>query len=170
MSFLKDLIKSVLSSEAKKTVESGVNKYVTEPWKRPDSAPQQAPAAARPVYGQQPVSGESWGPVMPAEPNQFNSGKTYVEYFYDLFRLNFPGYQVICQDLPRRVPATAITFLLAGRQALVVELMSEHSDSNQLRRQCQATRVPYLRFYYDHYGWWNTETYVINRVGAAIRR
>ena len=39
-------------------------------------------------------SGDSWGPNMPSEPNQFNSGLSYQDYFSKVFGEAFPEYQV----------------------------------------------------------------------------
>ena len=61
------------------------------------------------------------------------------------------------------------TFTQGGRKALVVEIMSESSASQKLKNQCAAEGVPYLRFYHDHPGWWNTRSYVVRRVTDALR-
>ncbi|MBR6460134.1 MAG: hypothetical protein IKS49_08320, partial [Actinomycetaceae bacterium] len=56
----------------------------------------------------------------------------------------------------------------AGAKALVVELMSERSSAKMLRWRCENEGVPYLRFYYDHWGWWNEKSYVIERTAKAL--
>ena len=46
--------------------------------------------------------------------------------------------------------------------------MSENSEANKLRSACRAQGLPYVRFYYDHDGWWNTRSYVVSRTRAAL--
>ena len=46
--------------------------------------------------------------------------------------------------------------------------MSENSEANKLRASCRAQGLPYVRFYYDHDGWWNTRSYVAGRTRAAL--
>ena len=114
------------------------------------------------------VSGFSWGPRMPQEENQFNYPGTYVQYFNHVFTEEFPGYQISYEAAAKR-PATIFTFRRDGRTALIVELMSDRSEAKKLRRECEANRIPYLRFYYDHEGWWNTRTYVVTRTRGALQ-
>lgn len=125
-------------------------------------------ATIRPT--QRPASGDSWGAEMPAEENQFNSGKSYEQYFYDIFTGSFPSYRVTTEKI-RNGRATLITLWegLTENKALVVELMSEASSAQSTRVQCQREGVPYLRFYYDHDGWWNTKSYVIRRTREALK-
>ena len=52
--------------------------------------------------------------------------------------------------------------------ALVVELLSQGSDAYRLRKQCRADGIAYLRYYYDHEGWWNTKAYVIECTRGAL--
>ena len=118
------------------------------------------PAAPTPL-------GRSWGETMPAEENQFNYNGTYDRYFEEIFRAEFPSYRLERQDVPggRRV---IFTFWDGARKALVVELLHQSSDSQKLRRDCRASGVPYLRYYYDHEGWWNTRSYVVDRTRKAL--
>lgn len=111
-------------------------------------------------------SGLSWGPEMPDKPNQFNYSGTYKEYFSEVFNTAFPGYRIESEDKGR---ATIFTFWSGGSEALVVELMTEKSSACKLRDECRKNRIPYLRYYYDHDGWWNTREYVIQRTGKALR-
>ena len=74
-------------------------------------------------------SGDSWGPNMPAEENQFSQ---------------------------------------AGMKKLVVEVISDSSNPYKLMKDCHAQGIPYLRFYYDHDGWWNTKSYVTRRISKAL--
>ena len=39
----------------------------------------------------------------------------------------------------------------------------------QVRRDSLRAGIPYLRFYYNHEGWWNTKEYVIQRMKEKIR-
>ena len=112
--------------------------------------------------------GASWGEEMPAEENQFSSGKRFDDYFADLFAAEFPAYRVE-HEIPRSsYPAVIFTFWQEDRRALVVEVISERSSVCKLRRECRSQGIPYLRYYHDHDGWWNTRSYVINRTRAAL--
>ena len=110
---------------------------------------------------------DKWGDTMPAEENQFSFAGTYVQYFETVFCEAFPAYRLVtAAGADRR--STVITFWQDNRQALVVELKSEKSSAQKLRRDCAAAGIPYLRFYYDHHGWWNTRTYVVERTRRAL--
>ena len=113
--------------------------------------------------------GVSWGSTMPEEENQFNFLGTYQQYFETVFRENFPEYEVVREDCEKR-PATIFTFFKGEDRVLVVEIISQNSKSQAVRRNCRANGVPYLRYYHNHYGWWNTKTYVVNRTAASLRR
>lgn len=114
-----------------------------------------------------PASGFSWGPTMPAEENQFNYPGTYQEYFESVFKSNFPEYEIVRSDIERR-PATSFTFYKGGEVKLVVEIMSENSSSHAISDNCRRNRIPYLRYYHNHYSWWNTKAYVIERTRNAL--
>ena len=114
-------------------------------------------------------SGFSWGPYMPQEENQYNYSGNYVDYFAHIFREDFPAYQAVSEKLPKST-STIFTLYEGARKALVVELKSEKSEANRFRKACQAQGIPYLRFYYDHDGWWNTREYVVTRVRSALGR
>ncbi|MBQ7246706.1 MAG: hypothetical protein IJS22_01250 [Lachnospiraceae bacterium] len=112
-------------------------------------------------------SGFSWGEVMPAEENQFNYHGTYLQYFEEIFRSEFAAYDVsreTVSDGNRHI----FTFTSGGRKALVVELMPQSSASRKLRENCRREGTPYLRYYYDHEGWWNTRSYVTERTRKAL--
>ena len=113
------------------------------------------------------ASSLSYGDDMPAEENQYNSGKSWLEYFSGIFSAEFAEYDVVC-DKKASGTRDVFTFKDGGRTALVVELLSEQSESNAVRTECSRSRTPYLRFYYDHDGWWNTRSYVVGRVRAAL--
>ena len=104
---------------------------------------------------------------MPAEENQYNCGVPYRDYFEHVFRDDFPQLRFE-RELLRSGTATVYTFFEGSRKALTVELMSEKSDAKALRRRCAQEGVPYLRFYYDHEGWWNTREYVVSRIRGAL--
>ena len=54
------------------------------------------------------ASGNSWGPNMPKEPNQFNYHGKYDKYFREIFRDEFTDYDVTEQKLNYSRPATRI--------------------------------------------------------------
>ena len=112
-------------------------------------------------------SGFSWGEDMPAEENQFNFKGSYLDYFNGIFRSEFAQYRIECETVSggkRHI----FTFWLGEKKALVVELMAQSSASKKLRENCAAQGIPYLRYYYDHDGWWNTRSYVVTRTRAAL--
>ena len=63
---------------------------------------------------------------------------------------------------------TVFTFWDGTKKALVVELMPQSSSAQKQRKVCAAEGTPYLRYYYDHDGWWNTRSYVVRRTHAAL--
>ncbi|MBR4554481.1 MAG: hypothetical protein IKO27_02695 [Ruminococcus sp.] len=131
-------------------------------------APQPVPTAAQ-ERAQRKLgpSGNSWGAVMPEEENQFSFGGNYVQYFQKVFAEEFPAYQVVTEPVPNR-SATTFTFTSGGRDLLVVEVMSDTSVAVTIRNRCLSEGVPYLRFYHNHNGWWNTRSYVAGRVRSAL--
>ena len=112
-------------------------------------------------------SGDSWGPNMPAEENQFNSGLRYQDYFNKVFTEGFPSYQIEKEDV-RNGSAMLFTFSQAGSKKLVVEVISRKSSPYKVRNDCRKQGVAYLRYYYDYDGWWNTKSYVIRRTSKAL--
>ena len=136
------------------------------------AAPQQPAWQAAPQqsggWQQTDPSGDSWGPQMPAEPNQYNFNGNYVQYFESILREEFGGYAVHtdASDMRRR---TVFTLQGAMGKALVIEVMTENSEARKVRRACEKEGVPYVRFYFDHDGWWNTRSYVTRRIRSAIR-
>ena len=168
-------IKEAAQSVAKEASEAIINAA--------NGANQAAPASAAPTDQKletgtaatiQPTerseSGDSWGPKMPDEPNQFNSGKPYDQYFYDVLAESFPTYRLTTEKI-RKGRATLITLWvgMTEQKALVVELMSDGSSAESTRTACRKEGVPYLRFYYNHQGWWNTQSYVVRRVKEALK-
>ena len=113
--------------------------------------------------------GISWGETMPDEPNQYNFPGDYAEYFTTTYAEAFPTYHLTTESV-RKGKATVITFWEIDKKALVVELKSENSTSTTIEFNCRQEGVPYLNFYYNHYGWWNTKNYVVNRTRAALNK
>ena len=153
-----DEVADMLKKEAVKAVKEAAALKREADAQRKAEAPARA---ARPLE-----QGLSWGEVMPDEPNQYNFKGTHTEYFEDIFRAEFPG-----MALNREIVngGRSIVYTL-GQKELVVELMTEKSAANKRRRDCLQQGVPYLRFYYDHEGWWNTRKYVVDRLHAAMGR
>jgi hypothetical protein len=139
------------------------------------AAPSPAPAStSEPLNNRRPEpeyvegpSGDSWGPNMPSEENQFNSGLSYQDYFTNIFNSEFSSYQ-ISKESPQNRKALIFTFSQAGARKLVVEVISDKTNPYKLRKDCRAQGIPYIRYYYDHDGWWNTKSYVIRRTSKAL--
>ena len=112
-------------------------------------------------------SGDSWGPDMPDEENQFNSGLGFKEYFTNIYNTEFTSYQIDKAD-PLNRNALIFTFSQGGSKKLVVEVISDRTSPYKYRNECRAQGIPYIRFYYDHEGWWNTKSYVIRRTSEAL--
>ena len=112
-------------------------------------------------------SGDSWGPNMPSEENQFNSGLSYQDYFANIFNSEFASYQ-IDKEVPGNRNAVIFTFRQAGVKKLVVEVISDRTNPYKYRNECRAQGIPYIRYYYDHDGWWNTKSYVVRRTSNAL--
>ena len=158
-----DLLKDVVKS-AEKAVAGEVNKAVN------GGRPQEASYPAQPAQNyREPVedgpSGFSWGPYMPAEENQFNSGLSPAAYFEGIFRTEFADCTL---EKLTRGKVTIFTFYRGGQKALVVELLSQSSSVYAMRKECARAGIPYLRYYYDHDGWWNTRAYVVSRTRSAL--
>ena len=144
---------------AEKLVEAGKEKE-SEEHKPIVNAP--IPEAPEPEE-----SGFSWGPVMPDEENQFNYPGPFTLYFENIFKEEFPEYEVTC-EAPADRQAWIYTFCKDGEKKLVVELLGQSSAAYKIRRDCLRQGIPYLRYYYDHEGWWNTRAYVTQRTRAAL--
>ena len=106
---------------------------------------------------------------MPAEENQYNFSGSYTEYFEKIFHEEFPDLTFDRKD-PKNMWGHIYTFTGAAGKALVIELLSQKSDPKKLREKCRQEGTPYLRFYYDYEGWWNTKAYVIDRMKKALGR
>jgi hypothetical protein len=166
----------IAEAGAKKLGE--IAETVADELEQAGAKPAQQPGAPQTAAPQQPAtqhhaapageSGDSWGDEMPAEPNQFNFNGNYVQYFESILREEFAGYAVHtdASEMRRR---TVFTLTGAAGKALVVEVMTENSEAQKIRRACEKEGVPYVRFYFDHDGWWNTRSYVTRRIRAALR-
>lgn len=141
---------------------------------RPEYAPQHtastAPQNNRPEAVSEGPSGFSWGERMPDEPNQYNYYGTFWEYFEDIFQRDFADYTVKRQENPRALSVYTYSFSKGNGTLLVVELLSRRNDVYKVRNDCRKQGIPYLRFYYDYDGWWNTREYVIDRIQKALGR
>ena len=134
--------------------------------------PEEEPAASAPSAPQ--AQAQSDAPSgyegMPAEENQYNYSGSYEQYFEHVFAEDFPGVRfekAYINDYGKR--RVAYTFYRDAAKVLVVELMPESSEAKKFRSECQRANIPYLRFYYDHDGWWNTRSYVTGRMRAAMK-
>ncbi|MBP5749513.1 MAG: hypothetical protein J6X24_01855 [Firmicutes bacterium] len=115
------------------------------------------------------ASGVSWGEEMPDEPNQYNSGMTPIAYFEDIFRTEFAEYE-LAEEAGWGGPDRSwiIRFRKGGEDKLAVELLPARSEAVKFREKCRKQGLPYLRYYTDYEGWWNTRSYVISRTRAAL--
>ena len=107
----------------------------------------------------------------PKEPNQYNFRGKYPKYFASVFAEAFPDYEVTQEpDTVNKYERDAAIFVFRqnGRVCLKVEVMSESSSSQKIRKECEAAGIGYLRFYHDHETWWNTKAYVVCRVRTAL--
>ena len=112
-------------------------------------------------------SGFSWGDRMPEEENQFNFDGPFWVYFENIFRAEFAATPFQKKEISSE--RIVYTFCSGVSKALVVELMPQKCSAYKLREDCKKEGVPYLRFYIDHDGWWNTKTYVITRMREAMK-
>lgn len=151
---LDELAKNV--SEAVETLKSEAKEY---------PIPGEA-APASPTPGN---CGVSWGEEMPDEPNQFNSGLSPIAYFEDIYRKEFADYELAEEAGWGGAERSWIfRFRKGGEEKLVVELLPQNSSAVKLREKCRKQGLPYLRYYTDYEGWWNTRSYVIQRTKAAL--
>lgn len=155
---LADLVDSAV--DAAKNAASGSTE---QPAAAPVSQPQ--PQSAVPLFDA--PSGVSWGDTMPAEENQFSFSGSYGDYFMKVYREEFPDYTVEYEAIGGG-RAGVITFTQGGAVKLKVELLSQSSGAYKLRQDCRKSGTPYLRFYYNHHGWWNTRSYVTERTRTAL--
>lgn len=163
-----------LENAAKDLFNGILNNMQKEAENQRQNAPAQ-PAAEQNVYRNAPESvqkqsgpsGFSWGEDMPDEENQYNYNGPFAEYFENIFRAEFPQYRLEREDI-QGMKRVIFTFYEGAGKALVVELMPQSSAAKKLRETCAKEGVPYLRYYYDHQGWWNTRAYVTQRTKNAL--
>ena len=113
-------------------------------------------------------AGTWWGPLMPDEENQYNFKGSWQDYFDGIFRSEFADYELL-RETVREGKGLVYRFRKNGGTALVVELMSQSSNAQKLRRTSLKEGTPYLRYYYDHEGWWNARAYVVQRTRNALK-
>lgn len=119
---------------------------------------------------QQAYEPESEWEAIPNEECQYNYSGSFEQYFEHVFAEDFPAYRtekayVNKPDYKKRV---AYTFYNGAAKVLVVELMPESCEAKKFREDVKRSGVSYLRFYYDHEGWWNTRAYVTGRIRAIL--
>ena len=138
---------------------------------RPEQKKEEREEAATPEASAEPsapVSDDPWETV-PAEENQYNYQGTYEQYFEHIFAEDFPAWRYEKSYLDNVGKHSVIyTFFGGPGKALVVELMTESSEAVKFRNDCRKAGTPYLRFYYDHEGWWNTRSYVVGRLRSVL--
>ncbi|MBO4355324.1 MAG: hypothetical protein J5850_00530 [Clostridia bacterium] len=107
---------------------------------------------------------------VPDEENQYNFKGSYEQYFEHVFAEDFPALRYeksYINDYGKR--RVVYTFFNGAAKVLAVELMPESSEAKKFKNDCKKANLPYLRFYYDHEGWWNTRSYVVGRISDAIK-
>ncbi|MBQ1690692.1 MAG: hypothetical protein II018_05435 [Firmicutes bacterium] len=173
MDSLKDLAEEATEGAAKlgQAIKDNIPEDVLQSVRDAAGEDREAPEApAKPCANAQAEasgSGLPWGDTMPAEENQYNFSGTYEEYFTEVFNSEFPDYTVEKESI-RDGRALCFTFKKEGRTALIVEVMSQKSNAQKLRNMARREGTPYLRYYYDHHGWWNTRSYVTERTREAL--
>ncbi|MBR4206318.1 MAG: hypothetical protein IKQ92_12665 [Clostridia bacterium] len=166
MGILSKLLKNAGAEKAVNSfLKSLASSSASSPAQPAPSAPQ-SPAVSHeaPVRA---AHGLSWGEDMPAAENQYSYSGSYVDYFLMILREDFPGYRA--EHQPTR-PGNGTLFRLfdANGLALVMEVLSETSESKKTRTECRARGIPYVRFYHNHHGWWNVRSYVRDRIANAL--
>lgn len=162
MSLLSGLIKKV-----KDEVEKKVDQLSDAVSSLKDQDAQQNSVDNAPSCGCCSCEEDSVYDSIPAEENQYNSGLSFLEYFDKVFKEEFPEYEIARKErLPGR--AFVYSFVINGKTALNAEIMSEKCSANMFRKECLKNGTPYVRFYFDHEGWWNTRAYVADRTRRAL--
>lgn len=156
---LRDTVRNITGNAIKNAATPAQNANIPEPVQNAAQNDIPEPVAS--------PSGLSWGETMPAEENQYNSGLPYYQYFDKILREGFPGYAISGESV-RDGNGAVFTFTQGAGRALVVEILNRKSSAQKLRRTCREQGTPYLRFYHDYHGWWNTKSYVLGRVKKAL--
>ncbi|MBR0159164.1 MAG: hypothetical protein IJM24_08795 [Clostridia bacterium] len=158
----RDLLKGLFGENAKKD---------DKPEEKPEEPAQEnntsAPADNGSDAASSGPSGDSWGDDMPAEENQYNYNGHFTAYFENIFNTEFAAYRyekaVLYED--RRI---VYYFYSGDAKVLAVELMTDKSDARKFRNDCRKAGLAYVRFYFNHPGWWNTRSYVVRRIKEAL--
>ena len=116
--------------------------------------------------GDESDSGLSWYDKIPEEENQYNYNGPFTDYFENIFNTEFAAYRFEKQNI-RDGWRFAYTFYSGAAKVIVVELYT--GDSKKLKKKCAREGIPYLRFYYNHAGWWNTRSYVVERMRTVLK-
>ena len=156
-------LSKLFGAEAEKTAKGLLNNLSNEAKKNQNGSLTSSGSSVEPEA--EGPSGFSWGPKMPAEENQYNYGGNYIDYFREIFNSNFGEYRI---EQAQEGSTTIFTFYRGDSKALMVELLSKTSGRYRIRKECRANGVPYLRYYYNYQGWWNTKAYVIERTAKAL--
>ena len=114
-----------------------------------------------------PSVSHDWYETVPAEENQYNYHGSWKEYFRHIFEEDFPDFRIF-DEANRGGRGIVFWFVKDGAKKLAVEVISEKSSVYAFRQECRRSGMPYLRFYYDHKGWWNTRSYIDRRVREAL--
>ena len=160
----KDLLNGIIKNAQTNQSSANNNTQSNQTAANNNGASRNSPEASR-TQSSSP-SGFSWGENMPDEENQFNYKGPFTSYFENIFSTEFAGYRIEKDDTHNR--RIVYTFYDGAQKALVVELKSQSNAAYKLRKECLDAGIPYLRFYYDHDGWWNTRSYVVTRVRQAL--
>ncbi|MBP5230809.1 MAG: hypothetical protein ILO68_03690, partial [Clostridia bacterium] len=102
----KDLLEGLFGNQSKPAAQP------SEPKPQQNAAPSRDPEPAAEPTG---PSGFSWGEVMPNEPNQYNYGGAFWQYFEEIFREDFPAYR-INKQVPQELKRFVYTFYDGGRK------------------------------------------------------
>lgn len=155
------------TNELIKTAQQQAQQQGQQPASQPNAYPQNTAQNNNTSPVPDGPSGFSWGPTMPAEENQYNFQGSYIDYFMNIYRSEFPQYEISCQP-SSNWQYVLITFSREHQTALVVELLSKTSSVVKMRNACRKNGTPYLRFYHNVEGWWNTRSYVVTRTRNAL--
>lgn len=167
-----DSLKSIAGKAISDAVSDGIKKAVG-PAAGEQKEPVQSSHSGQVISNGAPKaaetpSGRSWGETMPAEPNQYNYNGTWKQYFENIFLTEFASYRKTHEKGYGKT-TDVYRFYKGDDQVLVVELCPSKFDGSSLRSKCRGLGIPYLRFYYDYDGWWNTRSYVVDRMQKAIK-
>ena len=161
MGLLGDLFGQAAEDLIKNAVQNAANQPAKQPMRDIPQEPVQQPVMQS--------AGDSYWNTVPQEECLWTFQGPYFLYFEKVFTESFPQYRTEREAAKGR-KAVIFTFWNATEKALCVEIVAGNSSAKKFRAECQAAGIPYLRFYYGHWGWWNTRSYVENRVLNALGR